>query len=1281
MRILADVMCKFRKILISLLLLLAVSCVMAQGRVDSVALRAMQVGRVMQQERVYLHFDNTAYYIGETMWFKAYVSFGADNRPSTLSKVLYVELVAPEGYVVETKKYRLDDKGCCHGDFELKPLLLSGYYEIRAYTRYMLNWDKSAVFSRVFPVFDKVNADNWDFRNMLDRRRAFLQNGKWVSHELPDATLAFYPEGGHLVAGLESRVAFELRVDDGLFGEEQITLLKDDKTLLETQPVHMGKGVFTITPELGATYSAEVVARDKNGNSKRHRFDLPPVAEEGVVMRVNELPDSVEVIMSNTLKETTELGFVVLHRGTMGFYRKFTSDMPSVRFAFAKSQLPEGVNRVVLFVDEGLPLAERQFFIQHETLHGRTQESVKLRLLANGYHLVNTPTSPNEKITLKVVRDDGKPISRNADLSLSVSDAQGRQVTSYSHDIYTYMLLGSELKGYIPDASQYFDSNNVNRKEHLDLVMLTHGWTSYDWQKLARRKIEEMQPIERGITIKGRFFQKRLDTRLGHRGESVLTPQAYNLVRLDYAADSGKVKMTTFRTDSVGEFVLELEDFYGTRVASLNPSTLFKHSKNISYQFALDRYYSPDFRLYDYWERHLGQPMSRSESDSLVRLNPFEYMLSSVEVVAKKNKEICGRPPHSEMRFNYLDEWEYAQDVTYLKMFDRYRDALYEAVRSDAISNERTQGASVKWLVNDKMYSAVETETDIVTLVSDNPESRLDKYVGHIRYVSGVSDEVNRMPVDHEFDHVLTAEDVVRSAIQRHGYHWAYWVQLMVVDGEYSSLEVPKPDMFYLRGVPNAEKMTAFKEFVIRSDEKTRLQFENRDNYWSPLTFMLDNKTPQRKFYMGFLSHMYVLPGSDMPDAPNVYAFENVLTNGKGVYYPLNPNYVACMIPYTDEEHGEGIVPEYAATGSSMRYTAVQGYSDSKQFYSPDYSRMTPQADDYRRTLLWIPHVEINDSGEAVIEFYNSSVCKDLVASVEGRDGTALFSSSDVVATRIGVERDSVKGGKVMEKFTPKVVNVPVDSVLEAQCAAEYDKGMIYYNQKRYKNAIMIFAELLQYKYPPAFYMISRCYSDGTGLACNEELAMKFLQEAAKYNEPRAQYELYEAMCDGKGVECDITGALEWLELSSANGEPHAMFELSRRCNEGDGVVQDTLRARELLEKAALQKHPRAMCMHGKRLESESLDGIGFIRDAAASNDEEALLYMLDYEHNAENYKAAFKCAKQLHMSGNYEGTKRMADYYLEGKGVKRDKRLARDLYRDAAVAGNKEAAAALRNL
>ena len=1267
-----------------LLLLFSVLPVAALGAVDSVALRAMQVGRVMQQERVYLHFDNTAYYLGETLWFKAYVSFGVDNRPSALSKVLYVELVAPEGYVVETKKYKLDDNGCCNGEFELNPLLLSGYYEIRAYTRYMLNWGKDVVFSRVFPIFDKVNADNWDFKNMLDRRRAFFQDGKWVTHELPDMTLDFYPESGHLVNGLQSRVAFELREEDGLFSEEKIRILNGDEVVVEALPAHQGKGLFEFTPVAGAKYRAETIVKNEKGKAKKFTFSLPEISDEGAVIRVTEVADSIKVEISNNFSDVDELGLVLLHRGTMGFYKKIDAKNRHKCLSFAKNELPEGVNRAVLFIDENTPLAERQFFVTHDALCDKTQETVGLRVLANGYYFNNLSLSPNEKVTIKIVRKDGKPISDATNLSLAVSDAQGQQVTSYSHDIYTYMLLGSEIKGYIPDARQYFDPSNKYRKQHLDLVMLTHGWTSYSWQNLTRKKIVIPQPIERGITLKGTFYQKRNERRFGHLGEVKLTPQADNLVRLDIATDGKKGQMSTFRTDSTGGFVLEFDDFYGRRVASLKPQTVFKHSQNISYTFALDRYYSPGFRLYDYWERHMGVPMSKSVADSLVRLNPFEYMLSSVEVLAKKRKETNGRPPHSEMRLNYLDEWEYAQDVTYLNAIDRHRDKLYETVLHDVSyytgfnTDENAGDAGGKKIVNGKEHDFVEYQGGDVVVLS----SASNKYVGNIRYMTNEDAGATGIyPVDHDYDNTLTAADVVRSAIKRYGYHWAYWVQLMVVDGEYSSFDVPKVDMAYLRGTPDVDKMTNFKEFVIRSDEKTRAQFENRDNHWEPLTFMMDNKVPVQKFYAGFLSLFYIYPDYDTSDAPTVHQFGNFITNGYGVYYPINPNYVACMIPYTAEERENTYVPDFAAPGSSMRYTSVQGYNESKQFYSPDYDRMVPQMDDYRRTLLWVPQVEINDRGEAVVEFYNSSVCNTLVASVEGRNGNVLFSSSDVMETRVADKPDAVEEEKPVEKNEPLIIEECMDSVLMAKCAFEHEKGIVYYNQKRYQNAIMIFAELVQYKYPPALYYVGKCYRDGTGLAKDDKLALSFLLEAAKRNEPRAQYELAMEIFAGNVVEYDERKAIQWLEHAVACEEPRAMLEMARRSFEGDGVKCDSVYARALLKRSAMKDVPQAMYQYGLLLIEEGGDGIRFIKGAAEQYYVDAMFYMLDYVESIGNYNEAFRFAKRLSMAGCHEGTKRMADYFWSGKGVRRNKGTAKDLYRDAANAGNKEAIEILKKL
>lgn len=45
------------------------------------------------QEKVYLHFDNTSYFLGEKIWYKANVVNADQHCPSPLSAVLYVDLL------------------------------------------------------------------------------------------------------------------------------------------------------------------------------------------------------------------------------------------------------------------------------------------------------------------------------------------------------------------------------------------------------------------------------------------------------------------------------------------------------------------------------------------------------------------------------------------------------------------------------------------------------------------------------------------------------------------------------------------------------------------------------------------------------------------------------------------------------------------------------------------------------------------------------------------------------------------------------------------------------------------------------------------------------------------------------------------------------------------------------------------------------------------------------------------------------------------------------------
>lgn len=119
-------------------------------------------------EKAYLHLDNSAYFLGDTLRLSAYVMDTDTKRLTEKSKVLYVDVVAPEGYVVEKRIYPLVN-GRCAGDVYLRPFLLSGLYEIRAYTRYMQNDGQTNYFSQVIPVYEQVK--NGQYSKLVIRKR------------------------------------------------------------------------------------------------------------------------------------------------------------------------------------------------------------------------------------------------------------------------------------------------------------------------------------------------------------------------------------------------------------------------------------------------------------------------------------------------------------------------------------------------------------------------------------------------------------------------------------------------------------------------------------------------------------------------------------------------------------------------------------------------------------------------------------------------------------------------------------------------------------------------------------------------------------------------------------------------------------------------------------------------------------------------------------------------------------------------------------------------------
>lgn len=107
-------------------------------------------------EKVYLHFDKPYYAVDDTMWFKGYVS-DSFHQPSQLSKVLYVELMNSRDSLVQMLKL-LVKNGVTTGSFPLpEGSFRQDNYHIRAYTKWMANFEPAYFFSKSIPVGNAID--------------------------------------------------------------------------------------------------------------------------------------------------------------------------------------------------------------------------------------------------------------------------------------------------------------------------------------------------------------------------------------------------------------------------------------------------------------------------------------------------------------------------------------------------------------------------------------------------------------------------------------------------------------------------------------------------------------------------------------------------------------------------------------------------------------------------------------------------------------------------------------------------------------------------------------------------------------------------------------------------------------------------------------------------------------------------------------------------------------------------------------------------------------------
>lgn len=587
-----------------------------------------QFSQICQQEKVYLHFDNTAYFQGDIIWFSAYVVNATTQTPAQ-SKVLYVELLSPNGVVLKQLKLKVEN-GQAHGSFPLveTPIeearalrgvmaLPSGFYEVRAYTRTMLNFDEAGVFSRVFPVYEAPKKEGdysnpamkrWD--NPYEQLRPETDKAKTIN-------MTFYPEGGSLVMGVENRVAFKAMDENGMGVAVKGNVQVDkDEAPIPFTTTHDGMGYFDIVPTK-KRHTVDVAYGDKI-----HTFRLPEADEEGYALRVdNSRAEHIRGQLSGYAGCQDELlGVMLICRGAVSYFDTISIKQGRALFVVPKENLPTGIHQLHLFNAAGELFAQRHVFVNN----GITAGEVRVTASATQY-------APFEqvKMSVKTSLPDGTPMP--ATISMAVRDRQNLG-TIYEDNVMTNMLLSSELKGYIHSPEFYFADTSPVHVQALDLLMMVQGWTRYNWHKMARVEPFYIKHyVEDGLVIDGYVLNRMKDKPI--EGATVK-------MRL-YSPDRSQTQETSVITDENGSFGFSVEEFDGKWDMFLS---VFKDGKEQDCRLKLDRASRPTVRAYTLTDTYLTDDVATADDIEVERLSDEPSLQADPDsVFLLDNVDIYGR--------------------------------------------------------------------------------------------------------------------------------------------------------------------------------------------------------------------------------------------------------------------------------------------------------------------------------------------------------------------------------------------------------------------------------------------------------------------------------------------------------------------------------------------------------------------------------------------------------------------------------------------------------------
>jgi hypothetical protein len=506
------------------------------------------------QEKIYVHSDKNFYLAGEICWFKIYYVDGFFNKPLGLSKVAYVEVLDKNNTAVLQAKVALKE-GNGEGSFLLPVSISSGKYKLRAYTSWMKNFSADYFFEKSITI---INTRRVYEADTLQQKSAY--------------EVTFFPEGGNLVNGIASTIAFRVVNQNGKGVACQAAIINDKSdTVVKCATLKFGIGNFVLTPEAGHVYKAVITLP----NGKKIIQPIPAAYNNGYVMHLayadtGKIKITVQAPPYNSLSSTIYL--FVHTRQSVKLVLSGSIKNGLTEFIIDKKKLGDGISHFTVFSGERQAVCERLFFKYPE-------QKLQLSMVTDKQEY-----GIRKKINIHIASTDQTSNVIKANMSMAVYRIDSLQAIDGTN-ISNYLWLSSDLAGRLESPEYYFNNTDTNTLQAMDNLMLTHGWSRFRWEDIQENKKPafEFTPEYAGHLLTGKITntvtglpEKAIDGFLSVTGTH----------KKSYASTSnaaGKVKFETKDFYNDGEIIVQTNNQQDSlyKVEITNPFAE-KFSANIS---------------------------------------------------------------------------------------------------------------------------------------------------------------------------------------------------------------------------------------------------------------------------------------------------------------------------------------------------------------------------------------------------------------------------------------------------------------------------------------------------------------------------------------------------------------------------------------------------------------------------------------------------------------------------------------------------------------------------